>query len=88
MKPSSHIQPIPILGIVNIPARIILGMIADRKIMSAYNLNTLSYVLLAAINLLMFAMQTLELQIIFAVVFGIGAGKCGRVQVYFGATRS
>jgi hypothetical protein len=56
-------------------SRIIFGIISDRKLVSAFNLNTISYIMVAVINLLMGSFKLLELQIVYAVFYGIGAGR-------------
>lgn len=63
-----------IIGIVNIPFRMLLGYIADRKIVSAVNLNTVS-VILVTISLFLFPVLQYKYWslIIFVVILAIGA---------------
>jgi hypothetical protein len=56
-------------------SRVLFGIVADRKLLSAFNLNTISYILLAVINMLMFSFRSFELQIVYGVFYGIGAGE-------------
>ena len=62
-------------GIVNIPARIFFGFVADRKIITAVNLNTMC-VLIGSVPLFsMFILQKAYWsQLVFAVVFALGIG--------------
>jgi hypothetical protein len=66
-----------ILGIVNIPARILYGIISDRKIISAVNLNTFA-VTVATVPLFLYP-HVLSLTyvgaVIFVVLFAIGIGE-------------
>lgn len=63
-----------IIGIVNIPFRILFGMIADRKILSAINLNTFCVsVLTLALFLFPWLKTDYYYLIGFAVLFAIGA---------------
>jgi cyanate permease len=67
---------ISIIGIVNIPARMLFGFIADRKIISAINLNTFS-VFVATVPLFLFIVMQYAYwsQMLFAVLFAIGIGN-------------
>jgi predicted MFS family arabinose efflux permease len=62
-----------IIGIVNIPFRMLFGMIADRKILSAVNLNTLC-VSCVTLSLFLFPLLKSEYKYLigFAVMFAIG----------------
>jgi predicted MFS family arabinose efflux permease len=63
-----------VIGIVNIPARLGFGFLADRKILSAVNLNFLC-IIIATIPVWLYGlMNTFALQIVFAVFFAIGIG--------------
>jgi uncharacterized membrane protein len=63
-----------IIGIVNIPFRMLFGMIADRKILSAVNLNTLC-VSCVTLSLFLFPLLKSEYKYLigFAVMFAIGS---------------
>ena len=63
------------IGIINIPSRIIFGIVADRKIMTAFNINTICFGLCAIINFFYFVLNNFGLQIVYAVVSAIGMGK-------------
>ncbi len=64
-----------IIGIVNIPARLTFGFLADSGKISAVNLNTLCImVAVLAIGCYGF-LKTFVLQCVFSVVFAIGIGK-------------
>lgn len=67
---------ISIIGIVNIPARMAYGFIADRRFISPINLNTLS-VAIGTIPLYFYFMLQYNFwtQATFAVFFAIGIGK-------------
>lgn len=67
---------ISIIGIVNIPARMIYGFIADRRYIAPINLNTFS-VLVATVPLFFYftLQKTFITQIIFSIAFAIGIGK-------------
>jgi hypothetical protein len=62
-------------GIVNIPSRIIFGIIADRKWITAFNINTMCFALLAVINFFYFLLNSLGFQVFYAIVFAIGMGS-------------
>jgi hypothetical protein len=62
------------LGGANIPARILFGIIADRKWITAFNINTICFALLAVINFFYFLLNSFFAQIFYAVVFAIGMG--------------
>jgi len=83
LKLSNPAFLISIIGIVNIPARMLFGAIADRKWISAFNLNTFSFILCAGINLVYFSLNNEWLQITYSVVFAIGtAGMNSLTSVY------
>jgi predicted MFS family arabinose efflux permease len=65
-----------IIGITNIPFRMLFGLIADRKLVSAINLNTIS-VAIATAPLFLYSVLQKEYwsQIVFVIVFAIGMGK-------------
>jgi len=63
-----------IIGIVNIPARLVVGILADIKFTSAINLNTYCSILTTAAILTYFLMNTYVTQIVFCVLFAIGLG--------------
>lgn len=67
---------ISIIGIVNIPARMLYGFVADRRFVSAINLNTFA-VVLGTVPLFIFTLlvKTYWSQVVFAIVFAIGIGK-------------
>ena len=65
-----------IIGIVNIPARMIYGIIADRQFISAINLNTFAVVLATIPLMFYFLLKTTYLtQILFVSVWAVGIGK-------------
>jgi len=75
---------ISIIGIVNIPFRMLFGLIADRRWVSAINLNTLS-VLIATVPLFLYkALQyTFWSQAIFSFLFAVGmAGMNSLTTMY------
>lgn len=75
---------ISIIGIVNIPARMLFGFIADRKIISAINLNTFS-VLVSTVPLFLYIIlqHAYWSQILFAVFFAFGiAGMNSLTTMY------
>lgn len=75
---------ISIIGIVNIPARMLYGFIADRKFISAINLNTFS-VMIATIPLFFYkAVQSYYWgQVLFSVLFAVGiAGMNSLTTMY------
>ena len=61
-------------GIVNIPARLIFGFLADKRSLSPVNLNTLCVVLATATLWSYAFLTTFYTQIGFAVAFAIGIG--------------
>ena len=66
---------ISIIGIVNIPMRILFGVLADSGLVSAINMNT-GCTLAACITLFTFYVLTnFWMQACFAVVFGMAIGK-------------
>lgn len=72
------------IGIVNIPARMLYGLIADRKYISAVNLNTFS-VAVATVSLFLFPILQHEYWslIVFSVIFAVGiAGMNSLTTVY------
>lgn len=72
-----------IIGIVNIPARIAFGIVADRKWISAFNLNTVSFLIVALSNWFFFVLTNFWSQAIYAVTFAIGiAGMNSLTSVY------
>jgi MFS family permease len=60
-----------IIGIVNIPVRIIFGFLADRKFVSAINMNTLCTLTACLILFTFYALTTFWMQACFAVLFAI-----------------
>lgn len=67
---------ISIIGIVNIPARLAYGFLADRRFISPVNLNSVA-ALIATIPLYFyFKLQvTFSLQVLFSIFFAIGTGN-------------
>lgn len=66
---------ISVVGIVNIPARLAYGFLADRRFVSAVNLNTISSFIAMMALFFYFKLQfTFWSQVIFAVFFAIGLG--------------
>ena len=61
-----------IIGIVNIPVRMLFGLVADRKIIAPINLNTMSVMVATAPLFFYFALTTFSTQAIFSVMFAIG----------------
>ena len=61
-------------GIINIPSRIIFGIVADRKWISAFNINTMCFALLAVINFFYFIFNSFSFHVFYAIVFAIGMG--------------
>jgi predicted MFS family arabinose efflux permease len=74
-KPSASAFLISIIGIVNIPFRMLFGLVADRKIISAVNLNTMcvliSFLSLAFFEVLLKAYWSC---VLFSTLFAIGIG--------------
>jgi cyanate permease len=66
---------ISVIGIVNIPARMIYGFIADRRYVSPINLNTFS-VIVATIPLFLYSQLQKHYwsQMLFSIFFAIGMG--------------
>ena len=66
---------ISVVGIVNIPARLAYGFLADRRFVSAVNLNTISSFIAMMALFFYFKLQfTFWSQVTFAVFFAIGLG--------------
>lgn len=65
-----------IIGIVNIPFRMLFGFIADRRFVSAINLNTFS-ILIATVPLFFYEVlvQAYWSYVLFTVLFAIGMGN-------------
>lgn len=65
-----------IIGIINIPARMLYGIIADRQFVSAINLNTFA-VALATVPLVFYYLlkRTYLTQVLFVSVWAVGIGK-------------
>lgn len=69
---------ISIIGIVNIPARMAYGFIADRRFILPINLNTFSVVVGTVPLFFYFKLQlAFWSQVVFAIAFAIGIGKNG-----------
>lgn len=67
-----HSYLLSIIGIVNIPVRMLFGLVADLKIVAPINLNTMSVVVATAPFFFYFALTTFWTQSIFSVMFAIG----------------
>lgn len=74
---------ISIIGIVNIPARMLYGFIADRRIILPINLNTFSVIVGTLPLFFYFKLQAaFWSQIFFAVAFAIGIGKTNLLYLF------
>ena len=81
------------IGIVNIPFRMFYGFLADRKVMSATNLNTLAVIICTVPFFIYHFLDSFETQLIFAVATGIinlfrgfgcfiGSPLAGKLPIY------
>jgi hypothetical protein len=61
-------------GLVNIPARLIFGFLADKRLIAAIHLNTAATAVATASLFVYFLLDTFTLQLVFSVVFAIGIG--------------
>ena len=61
-----------VIGIVNIPGRLVFGFLADRRYLSSINLNTIATGIIAIIVLIYFSFTSFGTQIFFAIIFAIG----------------
>jgi predicted MFS family arabinose efflux permease len=66
---------ISIIGIVNIPVRILFGFLVDKKIASAINMNTVCTLTACLTLFTYYALDTFMLQAGFAVLFAISIGE-------------
>lgn len=62
-------------GIVNIPFRMLYGLVADRKIISAINLNTIACLIATIPFFFYWRLTTFYTQAVFSVAFAVGVGK-------------
>ena len=61
-------------GLVNIPGRIIFGILADKTSIAAVDMNTLCSLLMTITYLVYFFLNEFWMQIIYAIVYAVAMG--------------